>query len=98
VPRINEPAAAIYKPINGSLLSLDSARPEAARIQSRLSGSSGGLPGTVLRASRSSRIAAVAAIPSAVAMVSRLSAWVRSMPCHQAEPGVSRCQGERMRA
>ena len=51
--------------MSGSLLSGLPARPEAARIQSRSSASSGGRAPTVRRASRSSRIAAVIAMVSA---------------------------------
>ena len=67
-------------PISGSRLSGCSARPEAASTQARSSDRSAGRRPRVRRASRSSRIDAVSAIPSGVAIVSRPSARVRSRP------------------
>jgi hypothetical protein len=66
--------------MSGSRLSSEGARPDAARIQSRSSASAAGLRPVVRRASRSSRIAAVAAMPPAVAKYGFPSAWARSMP------------------
>jgi hypothetical protein len=67
-------------PIRGSRLSGCSARPEAASTQARSWARSAGRRPTVRRASRSSRIDAVSAIPSGVAIGSRPSARVRSSP------------------
>jgi hypothetical protein len=71
--------AACY-PIRGSRLSGCSARPEAASTQARSSARSAGRRPRVRRASRSSRIDAVSAIPSGVAIGGRPSARVRSSP------------------
>jgi hypothetical protein len=71
--------AACY-PIRGSRLSGCSARPEAASTQARSSPRSAGRRPRVRRASRSSRIDAVSAIPSGVAIGARPSARVRSSP------------------
>ena len=71
--------AACY-PIRGSRLSGCSARPEAASTQARSSARSSGRRPRVRRASRSSRIDAVSAIPCGVPIGSRPSAWVRSSP------------------
>jgi len=74
-----DPQAA-RQPITGSRLSGCSARPEAASTQARSSPRSAGRRPRVRRASRSSRIDAVSAIPSGVAIGSRPSARVRSSP------------------
>ena len=74
-------AARLAEPMRGGSRGSEcSARPEAARIQARSSARSAGRPGTVRRASSSSRIAAVAAMPAGVAIGSRPSASVRSRP------------------
>lgn len=69
------------QPMRGSLGSSCSVRPDAARTQAQSSSRrSVGLPGTVLRANRSSMMSAVTVTASSVARRSSPRASVKSMP------------------